>query len=67
VEPVADDGLATLATRIAERVRRETAGDGGPALQARIGWARPKPDDDAIALARRARDTARRALLRAAG
>ncbi|NBB71123.1 MAG: diguanylate cyclase [Alphaproteobacteria bacterium] len=67
VEPLGDDGLATLAARVEERVGRDTGGDAGPPLHARIGWARPEAGDDAITLARRARDAARRTLLRAAG
>jgi diguanylate cyclase (GGDEF)-like protein len=67
IEPIADEALTELARRIEERVRRDTVGDAGPPVRAHIGWARPEPGDDAIALARRARDAARRTLLRAAG
>ncbi len=67
VEPIAEEALAALAARIEERVRRDTVGDAGPPIRARIGWARPEPGDDAIVLGRRARDAARRSLLRAAG
>ncbi len=67
VEPTGEDGLVTLAARIEERLCRDTGGDAGPPLRARIGWARPETGDDAIALARRAREAARRTLLRAAG
>jgi diguanylate cyclase (GGDEF)-like protein len=67
VETIDDAALAELAERLEARVRRDTAGEMGPAVHARIGWARPEPGDDALALARRARDAARRTLLRAAG
>ncbi|MFP4360120.1 MAG: diguanylate cyclase domain-containing protein [Alphaproteobacteria bacterium] len=67
VEPITEAALAALAARIEERVRRDTLGDVGPPIRARIGWARPEPGDDAIGLGRRARDAARRSLLRAAG
>jgi GGDEF domain-containing protein len=67
IEPIADAALADLAARIEERVRRDTVGDVGPPIRARLGWARPEPGDDAIALGRRARDAARRTLSRATG
>ena len=67
VETIDDAALTELAARLEARVRRDTAGEMGPAVHVRIGWARPEPGDDALALARRARDAARRTLLRAAG
>jgi GGDEF domain-containing protein len=66
VEPIAEPGLADFAARVEERLRRDTVADAGPPIRARIGWARPEPGDDAIALSRRARSAARRSLLPAA-
>jgi GGDEF domain-containing protein len=66
-EPMLDSALVPLAQRLADATRRATSGDAGPALAARVGFARPEAGDDAIALARRAKEAARRTLLRAAG
>lgn len=67
IEPIDDAALEELAARLGDRVRRATAGDAGPPVTARVGWARPQPGDDALTLTRRARDEARRTLLRATG
>jgi len=67
IEPASDADLEALASRLQQRVRVAVTGDAGPALTGRIGWARPEPGADALALGRRAKAHARRTLLRAAG
>ncbi len=60
---IADANLASMGRRLQERIARASRGDAGPALAARVGWARPLRGEDALALTRRARAEARRALL----
>jgi len=67
VEPLPEEALPILALRLQRCVHAATAGEAGPAVSARVGWARPKAGDDAIALTRRARTAARRTLLSATG
>jgi diguanylate cyclase (GGDEF)-like protein len=61
---IGDADMAQVARRLQRRVVRAWSGDAGPPLTARIGWARASAGEDALALTRRARAEARRALLR---
>ncbi len=62
---VDDVDLPVLGCRLQAAVRHAWLGDGGPGLGARVGCARPEEGDNARSLTRRAREQARRGLLRA--